>query len=159
MTILINPATGLRVDADCPVPNPIRKTVARWPEAAEPWLNPHLRAASRIPPLDPICGKPVSSIVGNIRITGIEPDTVFRPPGAQTELPTITLQAQGGRGRLYWLLNGELIQQAGIGQTRLYQFKRPGQHQLTVMDLAGNYDALEVVVLGSLMSLMSFLSF
>jgi penicillin-binding protein 1C len=149
LTILINPATGLRVDADCPVPNPIEKTIARWPKAAEPWLNTHLRAASRPPRMDPVCGKPVSAAVGNIRILGIEPDTVLRPPGAQTDLPTITLQAQGGSGRLYWLLNGELIYQTGVDEIRLYQFKQPGRYQLTVMDLAGNYDALEILVLGA----------
>ncbi|WP_207680156.1 penicillin-binding protein 1C [Desulfonema magnum] len=148
MTILVHPESGLRVDADCPVPNPVRKTIARWPRAAEPWLNPCTRAACRPPRLDPVCKKPVSSCAENIRIMGIESDTVFRPPGAETKLPTITLQAQGGQGRLYWLLNGELVHQTGIGETRFYQFKRPGRYQLTVMDLGGNYDAVEIVVLG-----------
>ncbi len=35
MTVLINPATGLRVEADCPVPNPVIRTIARWPR----WPN------------------------------------------------------------------------------------------------------------------------
>ncbi len=148
VTIQVNPDTGLRVDADCPIPNPVSKMIARWPRAAEPWLNPRLKAASRIPPIDPICGKPVSSSAETVKIFGIEPHSVFRPPGAQTELPTVTLQAQGGRGRLFWLLNGELICQAEIGQPQNYQFTRPGKYQLTVTDMGGNYDSLEVFVLG-----------
>lgn len=147
VSILINPATGLRVDADCPIPNPVIKTIARWPGTAEAWLSPRVRAASRIPRLDPVCGKPVSSVSGNIRIAGIDSGTVFRPPGAETRLPSITLQAMGGRGRLYWFLNRELIHQAGIGQTRFYQFRHPGRFQLSVTDLAGNYDMVELVVL------------
>ena len=148
MTILINPATGLRVDADCPVPNPVYKSLARWPRATIPWLPTRIRAASRIPRLDPVCGKPVSSRAETVRIIGIEADVLLRPPGAETRLPTITLQAQGGLGQLYWLLNDELIAHTGIAEIRLYQFKRPGRYQLTVMDLAGNYDTLELVVLG-----------
>jgi hypothetical protein len=33
---------------------------------------------------------------------------------------------------------------------RFYRFERPGRYHLTVMDLAGNYDDLELLVLGSL---------
>jgi len=146
--IMINPATGLRVEADCPVPNPTEKIIALWPSAAGPWLNPRIRAASRIPPSDPICRKPVSSAADMIRIVGIEPDIILRPAGAEKELPAVTLQAQGGQGRLFWLLNGTLIRQAGIGESRSYRFTRPGRYQLTVMDQSGNYDSVEFLVSG-----------
>ncbi len=116
---------------------------------AEPWLNPGFRAASRIPKLDTICGKPVSSIPETVQIAGIKPDTILRPPGLQSDLPTITLLAQGGVGRLYWLLNEEMIHHADIGESRIYQFKRPGRYKLTVMDLAGNYDSVDIVVMGA----------
>ncbi len=148
LKVMINPATGLRVEADCPVPNPIEKIIALWPSAAGPWLNPRIRAASRIPPSDPICRKPVSSAADMIRIVGIEPDTILRPAGAEKELPAVTLQAQGGQGRLFWLLNGTLIRQAGIGESRSYRFTRPGRYQLTVMDQSGNYDSVEFLVSG-----------
>jgi penicillin-binding protein 1C len=148
INILLNPATGLRVDTDCAVSNPIAKTIARWPKAARPWLSPKIRAAERIPRMDPICNKPVSYIPDTIRISDIEPDTIFRPPGSETELPTITLHAQGGEGELFWMLNGEVICRSEINQPRLYRFKRSGRFTLTVMDLAGNYDSVDILVLG-----------
>ncbi|GBC61323.1 penicillin-binding protein 1C [Desulfonema ishimotonii] len=148
LTVWVNPETGLRVEPDCPVPDPHKKIIARWPRAAEPWLSPRLRRKSRIPRLDPVCGRPVSDSADTIRIMGVAPDTVFRPPGASTRLPTLTLEAQGGRGELYWLLNGDLIARSPVGSTRLYPFTRTGHYHLTVMDLAGNYDSVEFVVIG-----------
>ncbi len=149
VSFLVNPASGLRVEADCPVSNPISKTVARWPKASIPWLSPRIKAASRIPKMDPICGKIVSSVPDTVKIIGIEPDTVFRPPGSDTQLPVITLQAQGGQGELYWLLDREMICRTEINQPHLYQFKRPGRFTLTVMDAAGNYDSIPILVLSN----------
>jgi membrane carboxypeptidase/penicillin-binding protein PbpC len=91
----------------------------------------------------------VAEAAETVRIMGIAPDTVLRPPGSRTRLPAITLQAQGGRGGHYWLLNGDLIARTGVGEPRPYQFKRPGRHALTVMDMGGNYDSVRVMVLGT----------
>ncbi len=149
LTLLINPATGLRVEADCPGADPVKQTIARWPRGAEPWLKPHLRRAGRPPRLDPICRKPVAEAAETVRIMGIESDAVLRAPGARTRLPVITLQAQGGRGGHYWLLDGNLIARTEVGEPRTYQFQRPGRHVLTVMDMGGNYDSVRMMVLGS----------
>ncbi len=148
LTVLINPATGLRVEADCPVPDPVKRIIACWPRGAAPWLKPRLRRAGRPPRLDPICRKPVAEAAETVRIMGIEPDMVLRPPGARTRLPAVTLQAQGGRGGHFWLLDGDLIARTGVGEPSLYQFERPGRYVLTVMDLGGNYDSVQVMVLG-----------
>jgi penicillin-binding protein 1C len=148
LTVLVNPATGLRVDSGCPVPNPVPKVIARWPRSAEPWLTPGLRSRSRIPSMDPACRKPVSHREETIRILGIEPNTLYRPAGVSNILPSLVLQAQGGQERLYWLLNGEMIGQSPAGVTQIYQFEHPGRYQLTVMDLAGNHDSVEFVVMG-----------
>jgi len=147
VTVWLNPVTGLRVESGCPVTNPVRKVIARWPRAAEPWLPPRIREKSRIPRIDPVCGKPASAQGENIRIMGIEPNTVFRPPGAQTRLPSLILEAQGGREELYWLLNGELIARSRAGVPLVHQFSRPGRYQLTAMDLGGNYDCVEFTVI------------
>ncbi|MDM8516967.1 hypothetical protein QUF76_12260 [Desulfobacterales bacterium HSG16] len=146
--ILINPATGLRIDFDCPAQNPVMKKIARWPKAAFPWLKPYLQAASRIPKLDPDCKRPVSNEREGIKIMGLEPHTILRPPGSQTRLPEISLSAQGGKGSLYWLLDDVLIARTKIGTTYNYKFNRPGSFRLTVMDMAGDYDAVDIVVLG-----------
>lgn len=148
VTILLNPLTGLRVDADCLIGTPVIREIARWPRAVEPWLSPHLRKISLIPNIDPGCKNSTSALPVNIRILDIEPGTVFRPQGAEIRLPMVTLQALGGQGRLFWMLNGELIGRTGIGRPHYYRFKRPGRYNLTVMDLAGNYDTVEIKVLG-----------
>ncbi len=147
VTVWLNPVNGLRVEAGCAVAGPVRKVIARWPRAAEPWLPPRIREKSRIPRIDPVCGKPASAQGENIRIMGIEPNTVFRPPGAETRLPTLILEARGGREELYWLLNGELIARSPAGVPFVHKFSRPGRCQLTVMDLGGNYDSVEFTVI------------
>lgn len=146
-SIMVNPQTGLRVDADCPVSNPVEIKVARWPKATWPWLSPRMRQASRVPGLDALCRRPVSLTPDIIKIIDLQPGSLLRPQGAATELPTIALQATGGRGRLFWLLNGELIAESDPGQIRYYQFQRPGRYRLVVMDLAGNFDDVEFTVL------------
>lgn len=147
VTVWLNPLTGLRVEPGCPVADPVKKRIARWPGAVRPWLRPGIREKSRIPRSDPVCGKPESARGENIRIMGIEPNTVFRPPGAETRLPTLILEAGGGREELYWLLNGELTARSPAGVPFVHHFSRPGRYQLTVMDLSGNYDAVEFTVI------------
>lgn len=140
--IWIDPATGMRVAAGCTVPGMVPETVARWPRAAEPWLSPRLRRMSALPPLSPGCRQTAPIMPETIRIIGIDPGTIFRPPGSQARLPAITLEAQGGIGGLCWLLNGELVARCGIGEIRYCQLRRPGRFHLTVMDQEGNYDAV-----------------
>ena len=147
MTILVNPETGLRVEADCQVDDSDIREVARWPRTATPWLTPRQRRLSRIPGLDPLCGRPAPIRAETVRIMGIEPGTVLRPPGESTRPPSITLMAQGGQGRLFWLLDGALIAQTGVSEPRIYSFRRPGRYRLAVMDLSGNSDAVELTVL------------
>lgn len=147
LSIMINPETGLRVDAGCPVSNPVKKLIARWPKTARPWLSPELREKSKVPRLDPACGKSSFIRADNLKITGIETETIFRPPGSRTRLPSINLLASGGSQHLYWLLNGDLIARSQVGESRVYQFEFPGQYQLTVMDQAGNYDSVNFHVI------------
>ncbi|MBF0531219.1 MAG: hypothetical protein HQK55_18515 [Deltaproteobacteria bacterium] len=127
--------------------DPVEIKVARWPKATWPWLLPRIRQAALVPGLDPSCHREVSLTPEIIKILNLQPNSILRPQGAATELPLIPLAATGGRGRLFWLLNGELIAEAEIGQIRTYQFLRPGRYRLLVMDSAGNYDDVEITVL------------
>ncbi len=145
--VAVNPRTGLRLEADCPVSDPVIREIARWPRAAGPWLTPKQRALSRIPPLDPACGRPVAAADDTVRILGVEPDSLIRPPGSRARLPEISLLAEGGRGELFWLLNGDLVGRSGVGEVQNLRFRRPGRYRLTVMDLAGNYDSVSFVVM------------
>lgn len=147
VSVLVNPATGLRVAPDCPVPNPVVRKIARWPRAAAPWLSPVERRRSRLPRFDPICGRALPLRPDTVEITGIDSDSVIRPPGSRRGLPSVTLQARGGQGELFWLLNGDLIARIPVGDSRVHPFDRPGRFQLTVIDLAGNYDSVSFVVM------------
>ncbi|MFH1138235.1 MAG: penicillin-binding protein 1C [Pseudomonadota bacterium] len=144
---LVNPATGLRLDGDCPSPAVERKTVALWPKAARPWLAPAVLAASAIPPLDPLCGRPVSQSPENIKIVGLEDRAVLRPQGASRKAPVLTLEALGGRDRLFWMANGEVIGQVPVGRPLTHCFSKPGKYRLTVMDQGGNHDTVNITVL------------
>ncbi len=144
--IWLDPATGLRVAAECAVPGMAAAVVARWPKIAEPWLGPQLRRRSAIPPLSADCSGISRSIPESVRIVGMEPDAVLRPPGTRRRLPVIALQARGGRGVLYWLLDGELVARSGSGEIRLLQLRHTGRRHLTVMDEAGNFDAVAFTV-------------
>ncbi len=147
VTIRIDPKTGLRVEADCPATETISREIALWPKAARPWLPPRFKDASRIPKLHPNCGRPAASRPESVHILGLESDMVIRPPGAGSEFPTITLEAAGGTGKLFWLLDGELIRESDIAEPALYRFSRSGRRRLTVMDLAGNFDSMEFIVM------------
>ena len=147
MTVFVNPDTGLRVEPGCAGMKTVKRTIARWPRMTGPWLNPYLRGVSAIPPLDPGCGRAVSTAPANIEILNLEPGTVVRPQGADTRMPTIALQAMGGREALFWLLNGRVIARSGIGETRYHRFRRSGDYRLTVMDLAGNHDSVDLSVM------------
>jgi penicillin-binding protein 1C len=146
--IWLDPATGMRVAAGCTVPGMAPTSIARWPKRAESWLSPRLRRRSAIPPFGPACRGAARGMPDAVRIIGIEPDAVLRPPGSRIRLPAIALEAQGGRGGLYWLLNGELVACCGIGEIRHFQLRRTGRHRLTVMDHAGNFDAVAFEVAG-----------
>lgn len=146
--ILVNPKTGLRVEADCPVPETDTRWIAKWPRAAGPWLHQRFRKASKVPPLDPVCKKRVPTSPKNIKIVGLQDQSILRPPGTGLKLPKVTLTAIGGQEELYWLLDGKLIARTGQGESKTYRFESPGDYRLTVMDLAGNFDSIELRVAG-----------
>ena len=149
ITIMVNPETGLRVENDCPVINPQPKKIALWPRAATPWLTPREKALAAIPRLDPACGKAVSVSPIILKIMDIQPDSVLRPAGASRTMPILELAALGGRGRLYWMLDRILIGSANVGESLTYQFSEIGNHELTVLDMAGNSDSVNIQVVGS----------
>lgn len=149
ITVMVNPDTGLRVDGDCPVSNAAAEKIALWPRAATPWLTPREKAMAAVPSMDPACGKAVSVTPSVIKIMDVQPDTVLRPAGASRAMPVLELSALGGRGRLFWMLDRILIGSAGVGESITYEFTRTGAHQLTVLDMAGNSDSVNIQVMSS----------
>jgi penicillin-binding protein 1C len=148
MAVTVNPATGLRVDSHCPELARVTKYLARWPRGVIPFLSSAQRLAMLAPPHDPACTTATTppDPLTNVRILGVENNSVLRPPGAYQQLPTLELQADGGHGELYWLLNGNVFHHGASARPFRHTFRNAGQYQITVMDEAGNYDAINITV-------------
>ena len=140
----INPQTGLLVDASCSAEKRERRQVALWPKKLEPWVARKYRRESIIPVSDPSCPYPIKLDAGEIRITGVKDNSIFRPAGANTEAPIINVKAIGGQGRQQWYFNGELIKVTSSSQSLNIELIQPGTQQLAVIDEAGNFNKLDL---------------
>jgi penicillin-binding protein 1C len=147
----VNPKNGRRVDADCAVPQRAARTLARWPAVVEPWLPRELRRRSSLPPPDPACGRITAGAPDTLHIAGLPPHSVVRRAGsrrvdADAPPPALTLGTVGGRGRLYWLVNGELVAQTAPRQGLVQRFDARGAYEITVLDESGAWDRVAVTV-------------
>ena len=143
--VRVNSTNGKRLSAGCDVPDSRVSHIALWPRAALPWLPPRLRQSGRLPPVDPTCGASVPPLT-SLHITSLQPNSIVRPAGAAGQAPTVTLSAEGGSGKLYWLLDSQQIALTRSGEDARYTLRHPGRFQLTVFDDAGNFDSVELTV-------------
>ena len=158
LTFWINPQTSLWVDASCSVPQRIKKTIALWPLALQPWLMTDIRTKSQRPKRDPSCPDSLVPQHSRLQLTGITSGTVLRRAGtvlrragtataSKNQEPIISLSALGGQGKLYWLVNGRMHHTSGLKGTFRYRFNQPGPYEITVMDQSGLYDRVVVQLL------------
>ena len=138
----INPENGQRLSTGCTTNTRQKRLIARWPLALQPWLDDETRASTTPPAIDPDCGGPRQRVGRQLKIRGIEPDTLLRPSRADGAAPRVTLRAAGGDGRHYWMVNGELIQEADAESPFTHRFEEPGTYQLTLLDEHGAFDTL-----------------
>ncbi len=143
----VNAATNKLVTAECGVAKRVPRTLARWPYALEPWLPPSTLAVSKLPKTDKGCPQHSVNMLGHLKITGLAAQTVVRKSGPNADHPLIHLAALGGKGRLFWLINGNLKARTKPSQHFNYQFKKPGLYKITVMDNKGQYDSVEIKVI------------
>jgi penicillin-binding protein 1C len=74
-----------------------------------------------------------------LRIGGLEAGAVLRAVPGKTDI-TVQLQALGTSEPVSWLLDGRLVGNTSRDSTHLrLALKEPGQHALTAMDSAGQY--------------------
>ncbi|MEH6651072.1 MAG: penicillin-binding protein 1C [Motiliproteus sp.] len=147
----INPTTGLRVDAHCSqTDRSIHKEqhkAALWPKVLEPWLPYDWRRASQIPKPDQGCSQRVISAPSTLKITGIEPGSVYRAAGNSTIRPSATLQAIGGSGNYHWYING-IRRYSGTSKRIIpHQLNHKGEIQILVVDDVGNVDKVNISVI------------
>ena len=133
---------GLRTTPDCQ-PDAQPRVVARWPALLEAWMPAAKRRAIGLAGWSPSC--PRSAAVGSIRLMGVRDGSRLRTAPGETAI-TVTLDAVGGSGTHYWLVDG---QQAGAANGKSHQALRldsKGQHSIAVIDAAGHYDTVTVDV-------------
>lgn len=142
LTYWVNPATGLRVTAACPVAQRTMRQVARWPLELLPWLPSALVARQTLPDFDPAC-PPASRYPSSpaLYIRSLDDSTrLFLPKpqaGNQTEV-AVWLQAEGGEGAYYWLVDGTLVGVDAARQGLRHTFRQTGDYTITVFDQAGS---------------------
>jgi penicillin-binding protein 1C len=82
--------------------------------------------------------------MASVKLMGLRDGSRLRAAPGQREVK-VTLDAVGGSGKLYWLLDGQALPGAGRRQALVLP---AGAHGIAVIDAAGHYDALQVDVDG-----------
>ncbi|MGO4469318.1 hypothetical protein AB4Z11_27555, partial [Pseudoduganella sp. RAF53_2] len=81
------------------------------------------------------------------RLVGLRDGSRLRSAPGQKEVK-VTLDAVGGTGRLWWLLDGQPVPVNGSGRRQSFTLGGAGRHSIAVVDGAGHYDNLVVGVDG-----------
>ena len=143
-TYWVNPENNNRVTMDCDVKNKQPKQVALWPKVLEPWISKDYRRSKLISPIDSHCENTSISASSTLKITGIEPNSIYRKSGSNGKPPSIWLKSIGGIGKKNWYINGLHIGEVTSGQNIEYVFSKTGQQQIIVQDQQGNSDMVLV---------------
>ncbi|MBC7500042.1 MAG: penicillin-binding protein 1C [Herminiimonas sp.] len=133
-----DPQTHLRTTPTCQ-PDAQRREVARWPALLDAWLSVAQKQQLGLVAWSPEC--PQASIVGSIRLMGLRSGSRLRAAPGQQQL-VVTLDAVGGTGLHYWLLDGRQISAASTARKRSFTLSGAGMHSIAVIDAAGHYDSL-----------------
>ncbi|MBX3725186.1 MAG: penicillin-binding protein 1C [Xanthomonadales bacterium] len=139
LTVLLD-ADGRRRRPDCAggqILSVLR--LPRWPLLAQPWLDPQRQRAARPPPWAGACGPAPHLAVGTLRLAGVVDGATLKPaPGGDGSV-NLRLVADGGEGRLWWLLDDRLVAEHPGGLPLDLRLAPPGRHRLVVLDAAGRY--------------------
>lgn len=139
VTITLDKATGLRLNADCMTGASSTKTIALWPLFSHAWLTANQKQKSNIPELHPLCQHSQAHAGLALKIIGIDNNSLIHTTNQQS-LPGLELSVQGGSGEIYWLLNNRLIANSKAQSSFQYQLTEYGDMQLSVIDSTGMSD-------------------
>lgn len=143
-SIHIDARSGLRIRPDCHTGEAQPQLIARWPTALEPWLNSATRQRALPPAWSPTCGHDRSSS-NQLKIFGLTPGEILHRSSAGSP-PRLRLEARGGQGEQFWLVNGTQIGHSAAGKSFLHTFSSPGRYRVTVLDESGHYDSVDISV-------------
>jgi penicillin-binding protein 1C len=135
--------TGTEPTANSPPPGPPTTvtlqaiTYARWPTLLQPWIEPAQRSDVERLPWGPPCRG--ATPARTLRISGLESGSVLRAAPGKTDI-TVQLQALGTTEPVNWLLDGRLVGTTSPDASRFrLTLSGQGQHALTALDAAGQY--------------------
>lgn len=137
-TVWINPQSQLRTHLSCH-PQAQAKQVARWPSLLEAWLPAYKKVQVGLVPWDESCSGMQSS--SGLKIMGLPAGTRLRSVPGKREIQ-LTLDVVGGSGKLYWLLDGQQIEQVKQSKRQTFKISGSGQHSISVIDSAGHDDSM-----------------
>jgi penicillin-binding protein 1C len=142
--IWLDPQTTLRTTPACQ-PRAQQREVAHWPALLEAWLAPAQRQHLGLVGWSPDC--PQARTVGSIRLMGLRNGSRLRAAPGQDQL-LARLEAVGGTGLHYWLLDGQQVAAASARKRQDFILSSAGRHSIVVIDMAGHYDSLVFEVEG-----------
>jgi penicillin-binding protein 1C len=143
-TIWLDPLSGLRTSPTC-TPTAIKHEIARWPTYLEPWINPTEQA--RLSPAWLQGCQHAESTDGSIKLQGITQDAQIRPSPGKSNAQ-VDLRTAGGKGTLYWLLDGKLLRATDASEGQRIELRENGEHTVTAMDAQGHYASARFTVKG-----------
>ncbi|ATH83705.1 penicillin-binding protein 1C [Ectopseudomonas mendocina] len=127
-------AEGRRVGPGCAGAQ--MRELLLWPAPLEPWLPRRERRAARLPLADAHCPPPAQAQLAPLTIVGVRQGERLRQPQAGGEALRLSLSALGGSGRRWWFVDGRPLGDSAMDAPFSHAFE-PGQHQLSVLDEAG----------------------
>ena len=136
-TAWFDPATGLRTTPSC-APAATPRALARWPALLEAWLPAAERHQLGLVTWSPDCAH--SGASGRIKLMGLKNGTRLKPAPGQLRI-ALTLDAVGGNGVHYWLLDGQQVASGGGSARQRFSLQGRGLHTIAVIDSAGHYDS------------------
>jgi penicillin-binding protein 1C len=136
-TVWFDPHTRLRTTPACQ-PNAQQQEAARWPALLEAWL-PAGKGPLSMTAWSADC--PQANSVGSIRLMGLSNGSRLKAAPGKTQL-VVTLDAVGGTGLHYWLLDGHQIATGSSRTRQSFTLGGAGMHSIAVIDAAGHYDSV-----------------
>jgi penicillin-binding protein 1C len=109
----------------------------------EAWISPQRKQELGLVSWSADC--PQLNVVGSIKLMGLNRGSRLRTaPGKQNVI--VTLDAVGGSGQHYWLLDGKQTENANGKKRQSFIINTAGAHSITVIDAAGHVDSVGFVV-------------
>ncbi|MDR0805657.1 MAG: peptidoglycan glycosyltransferase PbpC [Enterobacteriaceae bacterium] len=136
-------AAGKRVSSDCS--GAISQRIALWPIALETWLPNSERRANRLPENDRQCPPIGNDTSPPLLILGLKDGAILkRLPG--TLSLDLRLDTQGGRGKRWWFINGEVLTETEQNQPMITTLTTAGKYQVSVLDESGQVSSVGFVL-------------